>query len=39
MEVNGKFLCLAVLHPGKELPELKLALFCDVAQRIFVVVG
>jgi hypothetical protein len=39
MEGNGKFLGLAVLHPGMELPELKLTLFCDVTQRLLVVVG
>ena len=44
MEVNGKFHVLAVLPPGQELPELKLSLslslslFCDVTQRMLVVV-
>jgi hypothetical protein len=39
MEVNGKFHCPAVLPPGKEIPELKLSLFCDVTQRMLVVVS
>jgi hypothetical protein len=39
MEVNDKFHGPAALPPGKELPELKLSLFCDVTQSMLVVVG
>lgn len=39
MAVNGKCHDQAVLPSGKERPELKLSLFCDVTQRMLVVVG